>query len=54
MYLQACSNVTFEDVALLGECCPSGRGISLNILVLVIVSGAVSLYQVGVTFNASI
>ena len=41
--LQACSNVTLEDVALLGECCPSGHDSSLNLLDLVFVSGAVSL-----------
>ena len=44
MSLQACSNVTLEDVEVLGECCPS----SLNLLVLVIVSGALSLSHVGV------
>ena len=44
--LQTCSNVTLEDVALLGECCPS-----LNLLVLVFVSGTVSLSQVDVAFN---
>ena len=47
--LQACSNVTLEDVAVLGECCPSGRDSSLNLL---LVSGAVSLSQVDVAFNA--
>ena len=51
MSLQACSNVALEDVALLDECCPSGRDSSLNLLVLVSVSGAVSLFQVDVTFN---
>ena len=48
---QACSNVTLEDVAVLGECCPSSRDSSLNILVLVFVSGAVFLSQVDVAFN---
>ena len=33
--LQSCSNVTLEDVAVLDECCPSGRDFSLNFLVLV-------------------
>ena len=51
MSLQACSNVTLEDVAVLGECCPSGRDSSLNLLVLVFVSGAVSLSHVDVAFN---
>ena len=32
---QACSNATLEDVAVLGECCPSGRDSSLNLLVLI-------------------
>ena len=49
--LQACSSVTLEDVAVLGECCPSGRGCSLNLLVLVFASGAVSLSQVDVAFS---
>ena len=44
--LQAGSSVTLEDVAVHGECCPS-----LNLLVLVIVSGSVSLSQVIVAFN---
>ena len=47
----ACSNVTLEDVAVLGECCPSGRDSSLNLLIVVFLSGAVSLSQVDVTFN---
>ena len=51
MSLQACSNVTLEDVPVLGECCPSDRDSSLNLLVLVVVSGAVSLSQVDVAFN---
>ena len=51
MSLQACPNVTLEDVAVLGECCPSGRGPSLNLLVLVFVSRAVSLSLVDVAFN---
>ena len=45
------SNVTLEDVAVPGECCPSGRDSSLNLLVLVFVSGALSLTQVDVAFN---
>ena len=40
-----------EDVALLHECCLSGRDSSLNLLVLVFVSGAVSLSQVDVAFS---
>ena len=40
MSLEACSYVTLEDVAVLGECCPSGRDSSLNLLILVFVSGA--------------
>ena len=51
MSLQACSSVTLEDVAVLGECCPSGRDSALNLLVLVFVSGAVSLSQLDVAFN---
>ena len=39
--LQACPNVTIEDVEVLGECCPAGRDSSLNRFVLVCVSGAV-------------
>ena len=46
-----CSSVTLEDVTLLGECCPSGRHSSLDLLVLVFVSDAVSLSQVDVDFN---
>ena len=49
--LQACSNVILEDVAVLGECCPCGRDSSMNLLVLVLFSGAVSLSQKGVGFN---
>ena len=37
--------ITTEDVAVLGECCPSGRDSSLNLLVLVFVTDAVSLLQ---------
>ena len=37
---------------MLGESCPSGRDSSLNLLVLVFVSGAVTLSQVDVAFNA--
>ena len=43
--LQARSIVTLEDVAVLGECCPSGHDSFLNLLVLVFVSDAVSLSQ---------
>ena len=49
--LQACSSVTLEDVTVHGECCPSGRDSALNLLVLVVVSGAVSLSHVFVAFN---
>ena len=49
--LQACSNVTLEDVAVLGEYCPSGRDSSLNLLVMDFVFGAVSLSQLDVAFN---
>ena len=49
--LQTCSNVTLEDVAVLVECCPSGRDSSLNLLVVAVVSGALSLSQVDVSFN---
>ena len=35
--LQVFSSVTLEDVAVLGECCPSGRD-SLNLIVLVFIS----------------
>ena len=51
MSVQACSNVILEDVAVLGECCPSGRDSSLNILVLNVISGVVYLSQVDVAFN---
>ena len=43
--------VTLDDVAVLGECCPSSRNSFLKLHVLVFVSGAVSLSQVGVAFN---
>ena len=33
---QACSNVTLEDVAVLGDCRPYGRDSSLNLLSLVL------------------
>ena len=50
--LQACFNVTYEDVAVLGECCLSGCDSSLNLLVLFcFISVAVSLSQVDVAFN---
>ena len=45
MSLQACPNVTLEDVTVLGECSPSGCEFSLNHLVLVFVSGAESLSE---------
>ena len=48
---QACSNVTIEDVVVLGECCPCSRDSSLNLLVLVFVSVAVSLSQADLSFN---
>ena len=51
MSLQARSNVTLEDVAVLGACFPSGRDSFLNLLVSVFVSGAVPLSQVDVAFN---
>ena len=46
-----CFNVTLEDVAELDDCCPSGHDSSLDHLVWVFVSGAVSLSQVDVAFN---
>ena len=51
MSLLACSSVTLEYVAVLDDCCPPGRDSSLNFLVLVFVSGAVSLSQVNVAVN---
>ena len=51
MSLHAWSNVNLEDFVVLGEFRPSGRNSSLNFLVLVFVSGAVSQSQVDVTFN---
>ena len=51
LYLQPCSGVTIEDVAVLGGCYPSGHDSSLNLLVLVFVPGAVSLSQVYEVFN---
>ena len=52
MSLQACSNVALEDVAVLGECCTfHDRDSSLNLLVLVFVSGAIYLSHVDVVFN---
>ena len=44
-------SVTLEDVQVLGECCQSGRDYSLNFLVLVYVSRAISLSQVDVAFS---
>ena len=50
--LQARSNVSLEYITVLGQCCPSGRDFSLNLFVLVVIPGAVSLSsQVDVTFN---
>ena len=49
--LQTCSSVTIEDGVVLGECCPSGRDSSLNLLVFVFVFDAVSLSQIDVAFN---
>ena len=40
-----------EYVAVLGECCPSGRDSSLNLLTLDFVSGAASRSLVDVAFN---
>ena len=48
---QACSNVSLEDVAVLGDCCPPGRDSFVNLVVLVFVYGAISLTQVDVAFN---
>ena len=49
--LQACSDITLKNVAVLGECCPPGRDSSLNLIVLVFASDAVSLSQADVAFN---
>ena len=49
MPLQTCPNVTLTYVGKLGECCLSGSDISLNLLVLVFISGAVYLSQIDVT-----
>ena len=49
--LQACSSVTLEDDAVLGECGTSGFDSSLNLIVLVFASGAVSLSPGDVAFN---
>ena len=49
MSLQAFSNVTLEDVAVFGECCPC-RGTSLNLIVSVFVSSAVFMSHVGETW----
>ena len=46
--LQAYPNITLEHGAVFGECCPSGRDSSFNLLVLVFVSDTVSLSQVDV------
>ena len=51
MSLQTYPNITVDDVAVLGECCPPGRDSTLNLFVLVFVSDAVSLSQVDVAFN---
>ena len=50
--LQAFFKVALEDIAVLGECCPSGRDLSLNILVLVFVFGALYMSQAD-TFQRS-
>jgi len=42
---------TLEDVGVLGECCPPGRDSSLNVLILILVVGDVSLNQIDVDFN---
>ena len=49
--LKACSNVILEYVAVLGECCPTGRDPSLNLLIMAFVCDAASLLQVDVVFN---
>ena len=41
----------YADVTVLGVCCPSGCDSSLNLLVLVFISGAVSLFHVDVSLN---
>ena len=46
-----CSIVTFGYVALLGECCSSGRDSSLNLLVLGFFAGALYLSHADVTCN---
>ena len=46
--LQPCFNVTLEDVAVFGECCPSCRDSSLTIVVLVFVSSALYISQAGI------
>ena len=51
MSLQAYPNLTLEEVAVLGECCQPCHDSSLNLLVLVFICGAVSLFQVDVAFN---
>ena len=51
MSLQTYSSVTLEDDAVLGECGTSGYDSSLNLIVLVFASGAVSLSQIDVAFN---
>ena len=49
--LQAGSNVTLEDVAILAKCSPTGRDFIFESACLVCVSGAVSLSQTDVAFN---
>ena len=49
--LQVCPCITLENIAVLGECFPSGRESSLNLIVFVFASGAVSLSQIDVGFN---
>ena len=46
--IQAGSNIIPKHITVPGECCPFGSDSSLNLLVLVVASGAVSLPQVDV------
>jgi len=50
LFLHACPNVSLEDIAVLVSC-SCERGPSLTLLVLVVVSGAVSLSQFDVSFK---
>ena len=49
--LQVYPRVSLEEVAVQDKCCPPGRDSILNFLILVFVSGAVSLSQVDVALN---